>query len=84
MLDNALWTSLAGRYMKPRVEEPQVVRETASADAHLQKMFDPEDIVAGINRAVREALLRHKARGESIVVWRDGKIVTLTAEEIDV
>jgi hypothetical protein len=37
-----------------------------------------------INLAVTEALRRHKERGESIVVWRDGKIVTLTAEEIDV
>ncbi len=82
--DNALWTSLAGRYMKPRVEEPQPVSEAASADAHLQKVFDPEDIVAGVNRAVTEALRRHKARGESVVVWRDGKIVVLKPEEIDV
>ena len=55
-----------------------------AADAHLQKVFDPEDIVAGINRAVTEALRRHKERGESIVIWRDGKIVTLGPDEIDV
>lgn len=84
MLDNSLWTSLASRYMKPRAEEPQAVSEAASADAHLRKVFDPEDIMAGINRAVREALRRHKERGESIVVWRDGKIVTLGPDEIEV
>ena len=82
--DNALWTSLAGRYMKPRVEEPQIVSGAVDADAHLQKVFDPEAIVAAVNEAVTEALRRHKARGESVVIWRDGKIVVLKPEEIDV
>ena len=31
---------------------------------------------------VRQALLRHKRLGESIVVWRDGKVVEIAAEEI--
>lgn len=33
-------------------------------------------------QAVAEAIERHRRLGESIVIWRDGKIVTLTAEEI--
>ena len=33
---------------------------------------------------VRQALLRHKRLGESIVVWRDGKVVEIPAEEIQV
>ena len=52
--------------------------------ARLRRVFDPEAIVAGINRAVAAALHRHKERGESIVVWRDGKIVEVPPEEIDV
>lgn len=52
--------------------------------ARLRRVFDPEDIVRAVNEAVTEALRRHKARGESIVIWRDGKIVTLKPEEIDV
>jgi predicted ABC-type ATPase len=84
VLDNALWTKLVGRYMKPRVEQPQVVSETAVTDTDLRKVFDPEDIVEAVNRAVTAALKRHKERGESIVIWRDGKIVTLKPEEIDV
>jgi hypothetical protein len=43
-----------------------------------------QDIMDAINEAVTEALRRHKARGESVVVWRDGKIVELKPEEIDV
>ena len=43
---------------------------------------------AAIDRAaregVRQALLRHKRLGESIVVCRDGKVVEIPAEEIQV
>lgn len=84
VLDNALWNQLLGRYMKPRAEQPQVVVGDAEAMARLRKVFDPEDIMDGINRAVTEALRSHKERGESIVIWRDGQIVTLKPEEIDV
>jgi hypothetical protein len=33
-------------------------------------------------RAVREALRRHKLLGESIVVWENGRIVEIPPEEI--
>ncbi len=32
--------------------------------------------------AVREARMRHKALGESIVIWRGGKVVVVPPEEI--
>ena len=32
--------------------------------------------------AVRSALLEHKRRGQEIVVWRDGEVVTLRPDEI--
>jgi len=83
--DNALWTNLAARYMKPRVEEPKAIREAVSpGDTDPRKVFDPEDIIEAVNRAVTAALRRHKERGESVVIWRDGKIVVLKPEEIDV
>lgn len=84
VLDNALWNQLLGRYMKPRVEQPQVVVRDADEMARLRKVFDPEDIIDGVNRAVTAALKRHKERGESVVIWRDGKIVTLKPEEIEI
>lgn len=84
VLDNALWANLAGRYMKPRVEQPQVLQQAESVSADARDVFDPEEIIECVNRAVTAAYKRHKERGESIVIWRDGKIVTLTAEEIDV
>lgn len=68
----------------PRAEEPQVAERDADEIARLRKVFDPEDIVDCVNRAVTAAYRRHKARGESIIIWRDGKIVTLKPDEIDV
>lgn len=37
-----------------------------------------------LREAVRAARRRHKALGESIVVWRDGKAVVVPPEEIEV
>ena len=35
-------------------------------------------------RAGREALARHKALGESVAVWRDGRVVVIPPEEIEI
>jgi hypothetical protein len=35
-----------------------------------------------LREAVRGALLEHKRLGHEIVVWRDGKVMTLSADEI--
>jgi hypothetical protein len=75
--ENHLWNSLWTRYMKPKAEEPKVV-------AQAEVPWTVQDIVDAVNRAVTAAYKRHKERGESIVIWRDGKIVTLKPEEIEV
>jgi len=79
MADNRLWNQLAAKYMTPRAEEQQ-----SQAVPTAKPSWTSQDIMDAINIAVTEALRRHKERGESIVIWRDGKIVTLTPEEIDV
>jgi predicted ABC-type ATPase len=84
VLDNHLWNRLVGRYLKPRAEQPQAVARSAEDLARLREIFKPEDIVEAVNRAVTAALRRHKQRGESIVIWRDGRIVTLGPDEIEV
>jgi hypothetical protein len=43
---------------------------------------DAAEIDEALRRAVREALLRHKKLGNSIAVWRDGKVVIVPPEEI--
>jgi predicted ABC-type ATPase len=83
--DNVLWNQLVARYMRPpRAEQLQTAVRNAGEIARLREVFDPEEIVECVNRAVTEAYKRHKERGESIVIWRDGKIVTLGPDEIEI
>ena len=52
---------------------------------HLDDIYDnPTRIHAAIREGVRDALRRHKLLGESIVEWRDGKIVVVPADEIEI
>jgi hypothetical protein len=76
--DNSLWNQLISKYMKPRAEQPVV------AVAPETQPWTVEEVTEAVNRAVTAALKRHKERGESVVVWRDGKIVTLKPEEIEI
>jgi hypothetical protein len=39
-------------------------------------------IDAGVKSAIAEAIEKHRRLGQSISIWRDGKIVTLSAAEI--
>lgn len=77
--DDELWTRLILRYMKPRAKEP-----APQAAATEQPSWTSHDILDAVNRAVTKALRRHRERGESIVIWRDGKVVTVPPEGIDV
>ena len=43
-----------------------------------------EDINKAYERAVREALAKHKKAGNSVVVSRNGEIVTLKPDEIEI
>jgi predicted ABC-type ATPase len=73
--DNRLWTELSTRYMKPprKAQEAQVQRTG----------FAMQDIYDAARRSVAEALARHKTLGQSIVVWENGKVITLDPEAIE-
>ena len=45
---------------------------------------DPAKITRALAQGVRDALLKHKQTGNPVVVWRDGKIVWLKPEDIQV
>jgi predicted ABC-type ATPase len=75
--DNGLWRQLVARYMKPRLEQQEAV-------AAPEKLWTSEDLLDAVNRGVRAALKRHKELSQSVVIWRNGKIVTLKPEEIEV
>ncbi len=39
-------------------------------------------IDAGVKAAITQAIEKHRKLGQSISIWQDGKVVTLTAEQI--
>jgi len=39
-------------------------------------------IDAGVQLAIAKAIERHRRLGESISIWQDGQVVTLTADQI--
>lgn len=56
----------------------------ADQSAGANDRFDPESVQATAQRAVKDALLSHKRAGVPIVVWKDGKVVIVPAEQISV
>ena len=45
-------------------------------------MAQADKLTAACREAVRDALLFHKRNGNSIAVWRDGRVVIVPPEEI--
>ena len=76
--DPARWQLLVRGAMKP-VQKAEQTLLRASVLA-----FDADEVVEAIDLATREAVARHKVLGQSIVVWRDGKVVVVPAEEIEI
>ena len=66
----------AGEHSKPP-QEKRGKRKTI-----LELMTDGKEVDEALKRGVREALLRHKKLGQSIVVWQDGKVVEIPPDQI--
>jgi hypothetical protein len=47
-------------------------------------LSDTRRVERVLTGAVQDALRRHKLLGESIAVWRDGKVVIVPPEEIEI
>jgi predicted ABC-type ATPase len=77
--DRELWASIVGesRAMEEERKYP------AAADVNIFGVT-AEEALAAARRGVSEALARHKALGQSIAVWRDGKVVIVPPEEIEI
>lgn len=49
-----------------------------------ERIDDVPRILHAMRQGVRQALARHRALGHPIVVWRDGRVVWIPADEIPV
>ena len=47
-----------------------------------ERVRDRAAVERALREGVRAALLRHKKLGQSIVVWRDGRVVVVPPEQI--
>ncbi len=56
----------------------------ATSEDIAARFADDRAVESTLNRAVRDAVLRHKKLGESIAEWRDGRVVIVPPEEIEV
>ena len=48
-----------------------------------ERLQDVDLIERAFKRAVREALIRHKQAGNPIAEWRDGQVVWIQPEDIE-
>jgi hypothetical protein len=56
---------------------------TSEPDRNIRAILKNKDLVeCAIGKGVAEALWRHKRLRQSITVWRDGRVVRLSVEEI--
>lgn len=52
---------------------------------NIEELFrDHERVLEAMDRGVQRALWRHKQLGQSIVIWENGRVVEIAAEDIDV
>ena len=48
-----------------------------------EALRDEQRVSAALKRATRDAIQRHRAAGVPMAVWRDGKVILITAEEME-
>lgn len=59
------------------------MQETVKKD--IGRLFnDREGMDRALSKAVRQALLQHKRAGNPVATWRDGKVVWVEPEEIEI
>lgn len=57
--------------------------ETRTADELLEILRDGTEVDRALARAVRRAIREHKEEGLPLAVWRDGRVVWVSAEELE-
>lgn len=59
--------------------------DAEQSEMSIEELFrDHKRVLAALDRGVQRALWRHKQLGQSVVIWENGRVVEIPAEEIDV
>jgi hypothetical protein len=54
----------------------------AQREPLVKRLADHEEMERSVQAVVEQAVRRHKEMGNSIAVWRDGRVVIVPAEDI--
>jgi hypothetical protein len=60
------------------------MKQTESQGEEEEFLAEVEAVEAAVQQAVQEALRMHKLAGNPVAGWKDGRVVWVPAEEIDV
>ena len=71
-------------YQNTQIVPPLSVASSGQSETNTGIFDDEAEVLRRFQVAVREALLDHKRAGNSVAIWRDGKVVIVPPEEIDV
>lgn len=74
----------AGIYAGNAVKWRHIVEEYGGSSIQREVMADRERITGALAAGVRDALRRHKQAGNPVIVCRDGEMVWLQPDQIDV
>lgn len=77
--DPALWASIFGSARVMEEEQRYKVGKGLNIFG-----LTGDEVVEAARKGVAEALARHKALGQSIAIWRDGKVVIVPPQEIEI
>ncbi len=58
--------------------------ENATNGELAARIAESRSLESALRLAVRDALIQHKRAGNPICVWRDGKVVWIPADEIQI
>lgn len=61
-----------------------MVDDKPDARSPIDRVQDLDLVQRALARAVRQALIRHKQAGNPICVWRDGQVVWIAPEDIQI
>jgi len=62
-----------------------VNKQIKHADEEISRILNDADAVtSAIQRGINAALLKHKQSGNPICVWRDGKVIWIAPENIEI
>lgn len=50
----------------------------------LENLQNNDWVTAALQRGARQALIKHKAMGVPIAIWKDGKVVLVPPEQIEI